>query len=116
MTEKIIDFSYHKNKKEVHQEDDDSIIFSDTVINEIHDMIEEEKDICIFDHEYSYLTVFLSEFLVALYLKTEGLEHPLQKIADEIITEMAKDIEEQDPSNDNGVSNDNTSIYDNDET
>ena len=61
---------------------DDSVDFAYTVIEELHDMMHNETGDCIFtDEDYHPLNSMMAEVVSAIYLMSQGINHPMQEIA-----------------------------------
>ena len=71
----------------------DSFELVDPVIEYLHDMLHEQTGDCMFeDDDYRALKILISEAVSAIYLLSQGVEHPLQEIAEDLFNDL--DIEE----------------------
>jgi hypothetical protein len=98
MTNNVIKFPQKKTETIDIPEDIDlhkySIEFAYEVIDNIHDMFHEETGDCIFvDDDYTAMTIFLAETISGMYLLSQGVDHPMQEIANDLFGDIEIDVD-----------------------
>ena len=97
--EEIVDI---KSAEEVEIDAND---FANEIVNFIHDELHEKTGECIFtDEEYRSITICVGEVITALYMQSQGHDHPFLEIADEIFGEDV-DIADEDSYTGENVNN-----------
>jgi len=66
-----------------------SLEFSYDVLDIIHDMIHEQTGDCIFtDDDYKSITICTAEVVSAIYLMSQGLDHPFHEISKTLFNDV----------------------------
>lgn len=87
MTDNVIKFPFKTDVETITIEDEgstylDAYEFFSNIIDLIHDGLHENTGDCIFtDEEFHPLVNMLGENLIAMYLLSQGIDHPLQDVA-----------------------------------
>jgi hypothetical protein len=90
-------------EKDLHTQ---SLDFAYELIHQAHDTIHEEFGDCILtDEEYNPLVFLLAETLSAIYFMTQGVDHVLQEIAEDLFGDVVVDNDDEmvynEPNDDN---------------
>lgn len=92
MTDNIVKFP--AKVEHIEQEDNEklhdiAIDFANVAVEELHHMMHDETGDCIFtDEEYHPLNFMFAEVVSAMYLMSQGVDHPMQEIAETLFGDV----------------------------
>jgi hypothetical protein len=98
MTNNVIKFPNKKletieNKQELTL-NQESIEFAYEIADVLHDVLHERTGDCIFtDDDYTPLVICVTEVISAIYMMSQGHDHPFQEIAQELFGNVDIDAE-----------------------
>jgi hypothetical protein len=83
-----------------------SLDFAYNIIHQLHDDLHEETGDCVFtDEEYNPLVFLLAETLSAIYFMSNGADHVMQEIAEDLFGDVMVDNDDEmgysEPNDDN---------------
>jgi hypothetical protein len=112
-TDNVIKFRPRKTETVEIQEEQDSnreaLEFAYEVLDILHDMLHEQTGDCIYtDRDYSALTICVAEVIAAVYLTSQGIEHPFQEIANDFFGNVDVDIDSEMDYNESNINDEDT--------
>jgi len=109
MTNNVIQFQSRKIEtveiNDAAETEIDANDFANEIVEVIHDMLHDKTGDCIFtDEDYKSITICIGEVITALYMLSQGHDHPFIEIANEIFGDEV-DISEEEGYNSENVNN-----------